>query len=279
MNELPVSHIQVLEVVRLTPHMARITFTGFGDSFTDEPDQQVKLYFPKPGQSSPRMPSPSSDFMSWYQAFNAIPEEERPWMRSFTVRSHSADTVTIDFVLHGDEGPASQWALSARPGDTLARFGPSQDFARRTSLHTSVAEADWVLLAGDETALPAIGSILESLPSGARAVAYIEVRDGVEEQRISTRDSVELHWLHRSAGARLADAVTAAEFPSGSVFAWLAGEAGMVRGLRRHLVEERGVSKRQIDFSGYWRATLTQDDAPTPEDLSDAQELLAQSQA
>jgi NADPH-dependent ferric siderophore reductase len=111
-------------------------------------------------------------------------------------------------------------------------------------------------------------------------VAYVEVRDAAEEQRLESRGDLTVHWLHRGAvppgpGGPLLDAVRAAELPPGAVFAWLAGEASVVRALRRHLAGERGVDRRSIDFSGYWRHRLTQDDAPTAEDLADAQELLS----
>jgi NADPH-dependent ferric siderophore reductase len=275
---MEVRFIRVADVRRITPHMARLTFGGddLADFRSDEPDQQVKLYFPKPGQTVPRLPEcDAGDFMRWYEAFNAIPEAERPWMRSYTIRAHHPQhqTIDIDFVLHGDAGPATRWARSAQPGNTLGMFGPSVTFARNIPLSKSINAADWILLAGDETALPAIGSIIESLPESARAIAYIEVRDAAEEQRFETRGEVTVHWLHRGE-ISLVEAVRNAQFPSGEVFAWLAGESGAVRALRRHLVNERGVDKRSIDFAGYWRPKLTQDDAPTAEDLADAQELI-----
>jgi NADPH-dependent ferric siderophore reductase len=136
MEEVPIRYVQVTGVKRITPRMARITFGGDDlAGFTyDEPDQQVKLYFPKPGQTVPRLPEPNAygDFMGWYQAYNAIPQPERPWMRSYTIRAHhpQPDTIDIDFVLHDDAGPATQWAQSAEPGDTLGMFGPSAMFAR-----------------------------------------------------------------------------------------------------------------------------------------------------
>ncbi|MEV7970892.1 siderophore-interacting protein [Sphaerisporangium sp. NPDC088356] len=268
---------------RVTPHMARVTFDA-GDlagSIGGEPDQQVKLYFPKPGQAVPRLPEPGGDFMRWYEAFNAIPEDERPWMRSFTIRAVDRErkTVDIDFVLHGDAGPAARWAESARPSDVLGMFGPSAMFARPVPLSAAIAASDWLLLAGDQAALPAIGTLIESLPEGYPAVACVEVGDAAEEQSFTTRGRVSVRWVHRGQvppghGEGLLDAVRRAEFPSGRVFAWLAGEAGTVRALRRHLVGDRGVDKRSIDFTGYWRLKLTQDDAPTQEDLTDAGELV-----
>lgn len=290
---LPVRTVEVSAVRRLTPHMVRVTFGGpaLADFTYDAPDQQVKLYFPRPGQTAPVLPEPGADgdVMHWYGAFQAIPADVRPWMRSYTIRAHdpARGTVDIDFVLHGDategenkggggaQGPATRWARSARAGDVLGMFGPSAYFAEPVPLGTT----DWMLLAGDASALPAIGTIVEALPEGARAVAYVEVWDAADEQRFESAGDVTVHWVHRagSAGevAPLVPAVRAAAFPPGSVFAWLGGEAGTVRSLRRHLIAERGLDKRSIHFTGYWRRSLTQDDAPTETDLAEARERLA----
>ncbi|GAA2264643.1 siderophore-interacting protein [Kitasatospora cystarginea] len=302
MEEQLVSFLTVAAVRRLSPHMVRITFTGkaLGD-LARWPDQQLKLIFPRPGQSVPRLPVPGkgSDAMRWYQAYLAIPENERPWLRSYTVRAHHPDrsAIDIDFVLHGDPhlesyeqpgrapdgrgdglGPATRWALAAQPGDVIGRYGPSADYAR------PLGAADWYLLVGDQTALPAIATLLESLPEGARALAWIEVGEAADEQRIDSRAEVSLHWLHRDGtlpgrGGALLEAVRGAEFPAGSAFAWLAGESSEVRALRRHLVHDRGLGKQSIEFTGYWRLKLSQDDAPTPEDLAEARERLAQARA
>jgi NADPH-dependent ferric siderophore reductase len=213
--------------------------------------------------------------MTWYQAYNAIPTDERPWMRGFTLRDHdpARATIDIDFVLHDHAGPAVRWALSAAIGDTLGVFGPSTTFARPVPLSRSIAEADWVLLAGDQTALPAMSTVIEFLPAGTKAVAYIEVSGAENEQRLTTRGALTTHWCH---GDTLLDAIRTAEFPPGNPFAWVAGEASVVRALRRHLLQDRGLDKRAVDFAGYWRRNLTQDDAPTDDDLAEAQERLAE---
>ncbi|WP_405818060.1 siderophore-interacting protein [Streptomyces sp. NBC_00838] len=295
---LPVRTVEVSAVRRLSPRMVRVTLGGpaLADFSYEAPDQQVKLYFPRPGQSVPRLPEPGADgdVMRWYGAFQAIPEDERPWMRSYTIRAHDAErgTVDVDFVLHEGpdaadsggggavEGPATRWARSAGPGDMLGMFGPSAYFAEPVPLGTT----DWMLLAGDESALPAIGTIVEALPAGARAVAYVEVWDAAEEQRFESAGEVTVHWLHRApsagdaaagGGPALVEAVRAAVFPAGSVFAWLGGEADTVRALRRHLVGERGLDRRSVHFTGYWRRRLTHDDAPTDADLAEARERLA----
>ena len=125
-------------------------------------------------------------------------------------------------------------------------------------------------IAGDETAVPAAATLLSEVDN---ALVFLEVPDAAEEQPLPGP----VQWVHRDGaghGSRLLEAVRDSVWPDGSVAAWLAGEAGMVRALRRHLVNERGLAKDAIEFTGYWRRSLTQDDAPTPEDLADASEKL-----
>lgn len=281
---LPVSLIHVVRSARITPRMARIAFRAdrLPDSVGRTPDEQVKLCFPRPGQNVPRLPGSdeNEDTMRWYQAYLGIPEDERPLMRSYTLRTRhpGSNVIEIDFVLHDDAGPATRWARTARPGAVIGMVGPSAEYAR------PLPEADVLLLAGDETALPAIGTFAESLAEGARAVAYIEVADAGEEQRLRTRGRLSVHYVHRDGvpagqGTALLQAVREARLPAGSTAAWLAGEAGTVRALRRHLVGDRGFDKRSIEFTGYWRLKLTQDDPPTPEDLAEARERIAGMQA
>lgn len=255
------SLLTVTGIEPLTPRMVRMTFTGDGlADIGTWPDQQLKLLFPKPGGSA--HVSDAADVGTWYQAYLAIPEESRPWMRSFTVRRLEDGVLTVDFVLHGSNGPAARWAANARVGDVIGRFGPSPDYAR------PLGTADLLLFAGDETALPAIASLLELVPSSQRRMAFVEVADPLEEQ-----DVPGVRWVHRSAGEDLVTVVSAVEVPS-SVWVWLGGEASAVRALRRHFVAF-GVSKKDIEFAGHWRRSLTQDDAPTADDLAEAQERIA----
>ncbi|TDQ04422.1 siderophore-interacting protein [Labedaea rhizosphaerae] len=250
--------LTVVDVRPLTSTMVRIGFTGSGLSVLDTwPDQQLKLCIPKPDQREPRLPeSDPDDVMSWYQAFMAIPEAERPWMRSFTVRRLTGDRMEIDFVL-GDHGPAARWATTARPGDVVGRYGPSADYRR------PLPAADWYLFAGDETAVPATATLLESLPE-ARTMVWLAASPQPMPGPVQ--------WV--SSPEEVVAAVRSVTFPPGSGAAWLAGEAGLVRASRRSLVE-RGMPKSRIEFTGYWRRALSQDDAPTAADLAEAQERLS----
>ncbi|CAM5337298.1 hypothetical protein SCALM49S_03134 [Streptomyces californicus] len=137
--------------------------------------------------------------------------------------------------------------------------GPSSLYAR------PLPAARRMLLAGDETALPAIATVLEALPAGTGAVVYAEVADAAEERELpAPPGGAEVRWVHRDRGGSLVAAVRGAGADLDGVdAAWVAGEASAVRALRRHLVEDRELPKSAVEFSGYWRRALTQDDAPT----------------
>ncbi|MET9091877.1 siderophore-interacting protein [Streptomyces cyaneofuscatus] len=278
---MPVSYVRVTGVERITPRTARITFTGdaLPRLMEDRPDQQMKLCLPREGRSVAEGLLPEQDAedtygMRWYEAFLAIPEARRPWMRGFTVRAYDRErnAMTVDFVLHGDGGPASRWGAAARPGDVLGMVGPSSLYARPLP-----SGARRMLLAGDETALPAIATVLEALPGTTGALVYAEIADAGEEVELpAAAGGVEVRWVHRDRGGSLVAAVRGAGAGLDGVdAAWVAGEASAVRALRRHLVGERGLPKGAVEFSGYWRRALTQDDAPTEEDLAWAAERAA----
>lgn len=275
---------RVAGVEPLSPRMRRITLES--DDWCDvrsiAPDQQVKVFLARDGgvPEIPGAPEDGSGVAGWYARYLAVPDERRPWMRSYTVRALDPDAgrMVVDFVLHADgahgehgahadAGPASRWAARAALGDVVGVLGPAVAGYRAPSGQPVR------LLAGDETALPAIGAILETLPAGVRAVAVVEVESPAEEQELHSPAGVAVHWVHRP--ATLLDAVRAVELPVGEVFAWVAGEASAVRAVRRHLVGERGLDKRAVAFTGYWRRDLTQDAAPTEDDIADATEQMA----
>jgi NADPH-dependent ferric siderophore reductase len=242
--------LEVRRTERLTPGVIRVV-AGGGDIAdfpdTEHTDRYVKIVFPRPGVS---YPEPFD-----MQAIRAeLPREQWPSIRTYTVRAldRAAGELTIDFVVHGDRGLAGPWAAAARPGDVLRLLGPGGAYAPDP-------DADWHLFVGDESALPAIGAACERLPAGARAVAVLEVGGPDEHQELPA--TVEQHWVHRDPERpdQLVEAVRALDFPLGRVDAFVHGEAGAVRGLRRHLVDERGVPRAGLSVSGYWRIGRDED--------------------
>ncbi|MFF9124765.1 siderophore-interacting protein [Streptomyces sp. NPDC014889] len=236
---------QVVRTERLTPHMQRVVLGGDGladfsaDSCTDH---YVKLLFPPDGVT---YPGP----FDLQRIREELPREQWPVTRTYTVRFWDPGhrELTLDFVIHGDEGLAGPWSLLARPGETVHFMGPGGAYAPDAS-------ADWHLLAGDESALPAIARSLEALPEGATAHAFIEVAGPEEEQKIDS--DVEVVWLHRGerpVGRALVEAVRALPFPEGRVHAFVHGEAGFVKELRRLLRVEHNVPREDLSISGYWR--------------------------
>jgi NADPH-dependent ferric siderophore reductase len=244
----PLIRLRVLRTQRLSPHMIRIVAGGEGlaafqpNEFTDA---YVKVLFPVPGVSYPE-PFDMGVIRAEY------PREHWPVMRSYTVRHYDATAreLAIDFVHHGDLGIAGPWARKAKPGDELLFTGPGGAYAPGE-------EAGWHLLVGDESALPAIALALESLPAGAQARVFVEVEDASEEQPLATKGDAQIRWIHRAAGGDLVAAVRELDFPEGTVQAFVHGEAGFVRRLRRHLLDERGVRKDLLSISGYWRRGAT----------------------
>jgi NADPH-dependent ferric siderophore reductase len=161
----------------------------------------------------------------------------------------------IDFVVHGDEGIAGPWAAGAKPGDPVRFMGPGGGYAPDPA-------ADWHLLAGDESALPAISAAIEAMPPGARVKALIEVADGSEEQKLETLADAEVTWLHRAdrpIGDALVEAVRSLEFPAGRVHVFVHGEATFVKDLRGHLRVDRALPMTQLSISGYWRRGMNED--------------------
>jgi NADPH-dependent ferric siderophore reductase len=244
---------EVVRTSRVTPQMIRVVLGGEGlagfpaGAFTDH---YVKLLFPPPG-------APYGVPYDPEQVRAELPREQWPATRTYTVRAWDAGAreLTLDFVHHGDEGLAGPWAAAALPGDRIQLMGPG-------GAYTPNPAADWHLLAGDESALPAIGAALERLPAGVRALVFAEVAGPAEEQaELRAGDGVELTWVHRDGepGAALVAAVRAAELPAGTGHVFVHGEAAAVRELRRHLRAVRGLDPEFTSISGYWRRGDSED--------------------
>jgi NADPH-dependent ferric siderophore reductase len=242
---------QVRRSERITPHMFRVTIGG-GDlvNFVSAAaDQFITLILPLPGQERPAI-DPAN--FTW-EIYREMPEDIKPIVRNYTARSHRPETteIDVDFVIHGDGGPASNWALRAQPGDHLAIWGPRMAYAPPEG-------TEWQLLCADETGLPAVAAILEDLDPGTRAIAFVEIADAAEEQPLPSAGDVTIHWLHRNGVAAgesdlLIDAVRDATFPEGVVYAWGGGERRLMAAVRKHLQEDRGIATSAISFINYWR--------------------------
>ncbi|WP_170134119.1 siderophore-interacting protein [Murinocardiopsis flavida] len=234
----------------LNAHMTRVTLTSPDlDRFAYRgPDQLVRIFLPP----EPGAPLELPRGEQWWPEVKALPEHRRPVVRNYTVRGidYASRELDIDFVLHGDAGPASRWALRARPGD---RLGLLSDGAR----YLPPGDTDWQLLVGDETALPAVAAATEALDPGVRAIVVLEVADRSAEIPIDVPAGADLTWLHRGDrpfGAPAVDFVRGTALPGGVPYVWAAGESSLATGVRRHLVNERGFAKDRIYFCGYWRA-------------------------
>lgn len=236
---------EVVRTQRLTPHMQRVVLGGEGlAGFTADTctDHYVKLLFPGDGAVYPEP-------FDLERIRAEFPREQWPVTRTYTVRHWDAEhrELTLDFVIHGDEGLAGPWATRVQPGEKVRFMGPGGAYAPDPA-------ADWHLLVGDESALPAIARSLEALAEGTLAHAFVEVAGPEEEQKIDS--DVEVVWLHRGdrpAGQALTEAVRALEFPEGRVQAFVHGEAHFVKELRQLLRVERALPREDLSISGYWR--------------------------
>jgi NADPH-dependent ferric siderophore reductase len=187
------------------------------------------------------------------------PDDAPPARRRYTVRAWdpARHRLTVDFVVHGDSGVAGPWAARARPGDVLVFTGPSGGYRPDPA-------ADWHLLVGDESALPAIAASLEVLPAAARAVVRVVCHGPDHEIALESAATLDLRWLHRRGdagdGDLLVDAVRALDFGAGRPFGFVHGEADEIRAVRRHLLHDRGLTRQDLSCSPYWHRTMTDED-------------------
>lgn len=294
---------EVTAVRRLGPSFVRLTFTGpqlrqFG---TAGSDQRIKILLPREGRTVDDVRLGAD----WYAAWREMPNDIRPTMRTYTVRAYRPQNaeLDIDFVLHAGHGgaehggaehaggPASTWAMTAQVGDRVGLVGPDRPgTGRMWGCEWSPPDsADTYLLAGDSTAVPAIASIVESLPEHARGVACVEVPETGDEQLWNCPPHFEIRWSvtgHDAHGTKLEASVERAlrelsgrgapadtlveevdtettvlwEVPEthapnaeGGLYGWLAGEAETIKRLRRKLVNAHGIPKSAVAFMGYWR--------------------------
>lgn len=296
--------VRVSAVQALTPHFRRITFSGsdlalFGANADGQTlDLRIKVMIPSPGHALPELSSVRGSLLDdWYQNWRSLDESVRGVMRTYTVRAlrpaipaqgsqaSIPAELDIDFVLHvdGGSGPAATWAAAAVPGDPMMLIGPCARWGECLGIEFAPGDASRVLLVGDETAVPAIAAILETLPAHVDGHAILEVPGAADFIDISTPSNVEIRW-HARAGAAHGSAMSAdvravigaapcargeepedvdvdevilwetpESTPAQGLYAWIAGEAATVRELRRYLVRDVGMDRNAVAFMGYWR--------------------------
>ncbi|MFT4030227.1 MAG: siderophore-interacting protein [Protaetiibacter sp.] len=283
------ARLAVTRIDELTPTFRRFVLRPLGAERLADPgfDQRIKVVPPSP-QGIDAMPTDPE----WYAAWRAMPVTDRPPFRTYTIRGFEGEDLLVDFALHGPDGPAARWALDAALGDELLVLGPN---ATHPGPYGGIdfvppARSDHHLLAGDETAAPAIARILEQLPAAARGTVVVELPQAADATYLPAHPGFEVHSLARDGGAHgaaLVEAVTAvaaqhleahpgaepeevdieegllwevprnarggAALKSAPLYAWLAGEASAITAIRRHLVKELGIDRRAVAFMGYWR--------------------------
>lgn len=297
------AEVEVVSAERISPSFVRVVLGGDGlaDVGVDGPllDQRFKLVVPGPGGE---LASVADADETWLATWSARPVEERGHLRTYTVRrlEHTATgtRVVVDIVVHegGESGPGAAWALGARPGTRAVVVMPRRGHPFG-GIEMDPPPGAELLLVGDETAVPAVCSVLECLADDARGAAYLEVPHASDVQDVRRPAGVEVTWLVRGSrphGQAVHEAVLAhlgapIDVPPGpldpaavdpdvwetptwsssgepvdeeppahehrlaGLYAWVAGESAMVTALRRHLVRELGVDRRQVAFMGYWR--------------------------
>ncbi|MCA1226187.1 siderophore-interacting protein [Saccharopolyspora sp. 6M] len=238
--------LRVDEVERITPRMVRVVLGGdeLADFDSTGSDQRIKLCLPRPGQPMPLGRDRAEVF--------ALPRQQQPKQRTYTVRWFDAARrrLAIDLVVHDHDGPGSTWARDVESGSQVVAVGPSPSYRPDPA-------ADRLVLAGDETALPAMLAMVEELDERARVRVFAEVADAAEHQEVRTGADVEWTWLHRDGAPAgrssvLADAVRAADLgPRPDV--WVGAEAEAVHVIREHCQQELGLDRRRVYALAYWR--------------------------
>ena len=235
----------VRRVEELTRRMVRVTFGGseLEGLTVDHPAASVRLLLPSPGSTELVMPA-------WNGNEFLLPDGQRPTIRTFTPFRVDPEALELDLeiVVHGG-GAASGWAAAAQPGDPAAISGPGRGY-------TIDAEAPGFVLAGDETAIPAIIQLLDTLPAAKPVQVFIEVVAPEARLALPDHPGSAVEWCDLPPGAPCGDTLLAAVRDSDlapGTRVWAAGEAAAVQRIRRHLFEQRGLSRSQATVRGYWK--------------------------
>jgi NADPH-dependent ferric siderophore reductase len=238
-------HVEVRRVERLSPRMVRVTLGGaeLAGFTVDQPAASVRMLLPSPG---------GADFVvpSWNGNEFLMPDGRRPTIRTLTPWRVDPDALELDvgIVVHGG-GVASDWALSTEPGEPAAISGPGRGYAVDR-------DAPAYVIAGDETAIPAITQVLDAVPDETSVQVRVEVAHADGRLALPKHPGAKVEWCDLAPEASPGDALGAAvrdvDLPNG-VRVWAAGEAAAVQRIRRHLFDERDLPRAQTSVRGYWK--------------------------
>ena len=238
--------VAVAGVTPLTPRLVRVTVGGpeLDGLVIEQPAASVRLLLPAPGSSELVMPT-------WHGNEFLLPDGSRPTIRTLTPLRLDSTTQELDLeiVVH-EGGAASAWAQAARPGDKAAISGPGRGYPID-------ADASGFVLGGDESAIPAIGQLLEMLPPDKPVRVIVEVADPAARLELPKHPAATVDWYDLPAGAPPGDALVPAiistELAPGSRI-WAAGEAAAMQRIRRHLLDERKLPRSETWIRGYWKS-------------------------
>lgn len=265
-HPLVLRRLEVARVVDVTPRMRRVTLVGdqlgaFRRDGLDLPaftspmfDDHVKLIFAEGGDLESALPVQRARSIDW-------PPAEHRRGRDYTPRRVDPESgeLDLDFVLHGS-GPAVEWARTAEPGTAVHFAGPKSSLVLPDDL-------DWVVLAADETGLPAVGRYLDERPLDVPVDVVVEVGDPSARQDLAVGPADTLRWV---GPGRLEQALRGLDWRSGTGYVWAAGESKALLPIRRWLRAERGMAPSHVNVTGYWHREEPESDptaGPRPDTL------------
>lgn len=248
MSKRPPALFTVTAATRLTPHMIRVTLSAPEIGALDRGchGANCKIFLPDTGQSA-------QDFAQ------ALRDGPRPTVRTYTVRHVRPDLceMDIDFVDHGDGGPASAWARRAKAGDICGFAGPGP-------VKVASYYADSYLIIADMSALPVAAATLEAMPHDAKGTAIFEIAAPEDRQDFRIPAGITCHWIVNPAphmpDPTIAQMVRDMPPVAGVLQTCIAGESGMIKDLRQELLVARGLPKDDCYISGYWKIGLIEDE-------------------
>lgn len=238
----------VVDVLDLTPRMRRIRLAGEDlGRFGKFQGMHIRILFPTKTAPDPVWPSLGANGLPVWPS-----DDRRPVARVYTIRALDLDAgyMDVDFLIHEGESVGSAWAVQARAGHKIGIMGP---------VGRPVRPAEWYVLGADETGLPAVGRLLETLPSQTRGIAFVEIADKAERQQINNVTQIELRWLERDGKApgtdeRLAEQTLSAAWPKeATAFGWFAAEAEAAKLVRETWRGQMGLGRDQTIAAAYWR--------------------------